>query len=209
MVLSSVVKSGYPHGDAFIFEFSSETEARGMFACDTKTVITTLEKWGSHRAVVRIPGQPDLDVPIATLRLMQQFEPLVQVFFADVSLPPSVLKAIAAKSEDSGRWGIVRLQDERQVVMSSGMSGVLLAGVGIDETTQWKRPEFWKLDDLDEFNRDWKQRLNSDGSNSIECRYRIRKPGTQEPWEWYRSSYRLLQGENNLLYQVCTFVDRG
>ncbi|NJR63570.1 MAG: hypothetical protein HC769_35195 [Cyanobacteria bacterium CRU_2_1] len=103
----------------------------------------------------------------------------------------------------------MRLSDERQVIMSSGMAGVLLSGVGIDETTNWRRPEFWNPGDLEDFNRDWRRQLDLEGNGAIEYRYRIHKPRSNDPWEWYGSSYRLLQGERQTLYQVCTFIDRG
>lgn len=205
--VNSLIKSGYPCQNSFVFEFRSESEARGVFACDTKLVLAILEKWNANHAVIRIPGQDDVCVPIATIRLMQEFEPLVQIFFADTSLPPVVLKAAAQKSEEEGRWGIVRLSDERQVIMSSGMAGVLLSGVGIEETTNWRRPEFWHLEDLAAFNRDWRRQLDLEGDQVIEYRYRIHKPSSNDPWETYRSSYRLLSGEQDV-YQVCTFLDR-
>lgn len=208
MEVANPIRSGHPCDDSFVFEFDSEDEARGVFACNTKHVLRILEKWGASSAIVRVKGQPDIAVPLATIQLMQQFEPLVHIFFADTSLPPVVLKAAVEKSEEEGRWGIVRLSDERQVVMSSGMSGVLLSGVGIDETTQWRRPEFWHLEDLTEFNRDWRTRLDEDGDTAMEYRYRIHKPGTNDPWEHYTSSYRLLRAGQDL-YQVCTFVARG
>lgn len=209
MALASKVRSGFPTQDSFVFEFPDEDEARGLFACETKHVLATLEKWSAVTAVIRIPKQADVIVPIATIRLMVEFEPIVELFFADVSLPPAVLKTATQKSEDEGRWGIVRMSDERQVVMASGMAGVLLSGVGINETTNWRRPEFWHPDDLRNFNRDWQRQLDVEGNGSIEYRYRIHKPGSNDPWEWYRSNYRLLRGENNVLYQVCTFIDRG
>lgn len=197
-----------PANGVAVFEFASESEARGTFACEARSVLRTLEKWNCDRAVIRIKGQQDIFVPIATLRLMAEFAPIVELFFADGSLPATVLKAAAAKSEEDSRWGIVRLSDDRQVVMSSGMAGVLLSGVAIDETTQWRRPQFWNPQHLTEFNQVWQQELSEDGSNQIEYRYQIRKPGTTDPYEYYRSSYRLLRGENGGLYQVCTFIDR-
>jgi hypothetical protein len=139
---------------------------------------------------------------------MQEFEPLVSTFFADTSLPSVVLKSAAQKSEEPGRWGIVRLSDERQIVMSSGMAGVLLSGVSIATTTQWKRPEYWHPEDLENFNQEWRDRLDPEGNSSLEYRYRIHKPHSEDPWEWYSSSYRLLSDRQGL-YQVCTFVGRG
>lgn len=209
-MVQSQVRSGFPAQGSFVFEFCSEAEARGVFACDAASVVTILEKWQAHQAIVRIPGQADTVVPIDTLRLMVEFEPVVNLFFADTSLPPSVLKAAIQKSEDEGRWGIVRMSDQRQVIMSSGMTGVLLSGVGIDETTNWRRPEFWHPEDLSQFNQDWQQQLDESGSNAISYRYRIHKPGTDDPYEYYRSSYRLLRADQGGgLFQVCTFIDRG
>jgi hypothetical protein len=207
-IVNSPIK-GHPCQDSFVFEFASEAEARGVFACDANLVLRILEKWGAENAIVRIKGEPDMAIPKATIRLMSEFEPLVQIFFADTSLPPAVLKAAAQKTEEEeGRWGIVRMSDERQVVMSSGMSGVLLSGVGIDETTNWRRPEFWHPEDLEAFNRDWRRQLDTESNGMLEYRYRIRKPGSSDPWEYYSSNYRLLE-EGSDLYQVCTFVGRG
>jgi hypothetical protein len=198
-----------PVNGEMVFEFKTEAEARGTFACDAKSALKALERWNCDRAVVRIAGQPELTIPIATLRLMAEATPIVQLFFADTSLPTSVLKVATIKAEESSRWGIVRMSDERQIVMSSGMSGILLSGVSIDQTTQWKRPEFWNLEHLNEFNQTWQHELREDSSNAIEYRYQIRKPNTRDPWEWYRSSYRLMRGEDGLLYQICTFLDKG
>lgn len=207
--MATLIKSLPVAGEA-VFEFASETEARGTFACDAKSVLRTLEKWHCISAIVRIPNQPDIIVPIATLRMMAEFTAIVQLFFADTSLPATILKTAAAKlEEDSSRWGIVRMSDERQVVMSSGMSGVLLSGVAINETTNWRRPEFWEPSDLRSFNEEWRQQLDDTGSRLMEWRYRIHKPNTNDSWDWYRSSYRLLKGEDGILYQVCSFIDRG
>lgn len=205
----TIIRSGFPAADTFVFEFKSESEARGVFACEAKNVLKTLENWHCVRAIVRVDGQSDLVVPIETIRLMADFEPVIELFFADTSLPPSILKAAVQKSEEDGRWGIVRLSDELQVIMASGMAGVLLSGVAIDQTTQWKRPEFWHPEDLSDFNRDWRRQLDIEGNGMLERRYRIHKPNSNDPWEWYRSSYRLIRGENNVLYQVGTFIDRG
>lgn len=209
MAVRSTIKSGYPCKNSFVFEFPTESEARGVFACENRLVLSILEKWGATAAVIRIDGQEDVCVPIDTIRLMTEFEPVVELFFADTSLPPIVLKAAIQKQEEEGRWGIVRMSDERQVVMSSGMAGVLLSGVGIDETTQWKRPEFWHPEDLSNFNRDWQRQLDVEGNGALEYRYRIHKPNSSDPYEYYRSSYRLLQSDRGELFQVCTFVDRG
>jgi len=202
-------RTGFPSGKRFVFEFGSESEARAFFACDGNAALRTLERWGCDTAIARVHGQLDIDIPLATLQLMAEFEPLVQLFFADTSLPPMVLKAAVGKMEEESRFGIVRMRDQLQVLMSSGMAGVLLAGVEIDATTSWKRPEFWNLPQLDAFNQEWSRALNEDGSNSMDYRYQIRKPRTEEPWEYYRSNYRLLRAEDGGLYQVCTFLERG
>jgi len=201
-------RTGFPSGDRFIFEFGSESEARAFFACEGNAALQTLEHWNCLQAIARVKGQSDISIPLATLKLMAEFTPLVQLFFADTSLPALVLKAAVVKMEEESRFGIVRMRDQLQVLMSSGMSGVLLAGVEIDATTSWKRPEFWNLTQLETFNREWQRSLNEDSSNSMEYRYQIRKPNTQEPWSWYRSNYRLLRGEDGGLYQVCTFLER-
>jgi hypothetical protein len=204
------IRRGFPAGQSFVFEFPTEQDARGFFACEGSAALKTLERWGCEMAIARVSGQQDISIPIATLRLMSEFKPLVQLFFADTSLPPSVLRrAVVRMDEGEGRWGIVRMRDERQVVMSSGMAGVLLAGVGIESTTNWRRPEFWNPDQLREFNSQWRRTLDEAGDRIMDYRYQIRKPGSRDPWEWYRSSYRLMRGEDGGLYQMCEFLSRG
>lgn len=206
-----VLRSGYPAGDRFVFEFETEDVARSFFNCTPKEALAVLRRWDCNRAVARIAGQPDIVIPLATVELMASAEPfkaapIVELFFADGSLPATVLRTATDQMADvpDGRWGIVRLSDQRQVVMSSGMSGVLLAGVGIAETTNWRRPEFWHPADLSEFNRDWQNQ-----SRQIEYSYRIRKPRSADPWEQYTSRFRLLQGEDGLAYHLGVFVGRG
>lgn len=194
----------------FLFEFSCESDAKDYFGCHCKLALQTLQRWDCHTAIARYPGSEDISIPLETLRAMVEFKPIASLFFADTSLPATILLSAAKKiEEEDSRWGVVRLSDARQIIMSSGMSGVLLSGVAIDETTQWRRENFWHLQDLSDFNQFWRQGLSMDGSNEIQYRYRIHKPRSNDPWEWYRSSYRLIKGEDNLLYQVATFRDRG
>jgi hypothetical protein len=207
-----VLRSGYPAGSRFIFEFESEAAARSFFNCTPREALAVLQRWNCREAVARITGQPDIVLPLATVELMASAEPLqaavaVQLFFADGSLPATVLRAAMDEMQGDSRWGIVRLSDQRQVVMSSGMSGVLLAGVGIEETTNWRRPEFWLPADLSDFTRDWQQQLGTDG-RQMEYSYRIRRPGTSGPWERYTSRFRLLQGEDGLDYHLGVFAGR-
>jgi hypothetical protein len=210
--------NGHPSflAECFVFEFPDETSARNQIACHPRETLAFLRKWRLTAAIARVPGIPDIFLPIETLEVMAAFEPMVGVenpiaklFFADTSLPATVLKTAVEMGESESRWGLVRLSDGRQVIMSSGMSGVLLAGVGIESTTNWKRHEFWHPADLLDFERDWRRQLELEGNSHIERRYRIHKPNTQDPWEYYTSSYRLIRGEDGLLYHLGVFVDRG
>jgi hypothetical protein len=208
-----VLRSGYPSGRRFIFEFDSEASARAYFNCTPKDALKVLQNWNCCEAVARIAGQPDIVLPLATVELMASSEPLktsaaVELFFADGSLPAMVLRVAVDQMASGGRWGIVRLSDQRQVVMASGMAGVLLAGVGIEETTNWRRPEFWNPTDLSAFNRDWQRQLDLEGERQLQYTYRIHRPGTSEPWERYTSNFRLFQGENGIRYHLGVFMGR-
>ena len=135
----TLIKDWLPTRDAFIFTFDSEEQARSYFACDARSALKTLTQWHCNTAVARIVGQEDIRIPIATIKLMAEFKPLVELFFADVSLPPIVLKQAIEKSEAEGRWGIVRMRqgdESRQVIMSSAMQNVLLPTVAIADTTK-------------------------------------------------------------------------
>ena len=209
----TLIRDWLPTRDAFIFTFDSEEQARSYFACDARSALKTLTQWHCNTAVARIAGQEDIRIPIATIRLMTEFKPLVELFFADVSLPPIVLKQAITKSEAEGRWGIVRMRqgdESRQVIMSSAMQGVLLPTVAIADTTKdWTREATWHPEDLANFNRDWRRQLSIEDNNEIEYRYRIRKPRSpNDPWVYYRSSFRLMEAGNDL-FHVCSFIDRG
>lgn len=209
--------SGFQIGLSFVWAFAKEQDARHFFACNPRLALKTLKDSNCIEAIARIidrNGIREISIPKATLEVMASFEPMTgddnlaaQLFFADTSLPAPILKTALDMTDSESRWGIVRLSDERQVIMSSGMSGVLLAGVFIDETTQWKRPEFWNLEDLAEFNRDWRRQLDLEGIGGIERRYRIHKPRSRDPWEWYTSSYRLIQADGDL-FHLGVFVGR-
>ena len=211
--------SGFRFGYQYVWAFANETDARHFFACDPRYALRTLEAWKCTEAIARIVdenGIRDLAlIPKATLEVMASFEPMTgdnnlaaQLFFADTSLPAPILRTALEMTDSDDRWGIVRLSDERQVIMSSGMSGVLLAGVFIDETTQWKRPEFWHPEDLADFNNDWRRQLDVEGAAEIERRYRIHKPRSNDPWEFYTSRYRLIQADGDL-FHLGVFVGRG
>lgn len=211
------IESAYPDfiHRRFIFEFDCEDAAHDYFGCTPKDALATLKRWNFIEAVARFEGK-EIPMSLELLETMASFEPLqvksaTQLFFADGSLPATIIKTAIEAGETDDRWGIVKLTKEsgyRQVVMSSGMQGVLLAGVNIAETTNWRRTESWNPELLGRFNRDWQRQLDTEGERQIEYRYQIRKPGTTDPYSWYRSRFRLLQGEDGLLYHFCTFVDR-
>lgn len=196
---------------SLFFDYKNEQEARCALCCEAKAMLRSLIKKNCYQAILRVPGQRDVVIPIASLRAMADFEPLIEVFMADTSLPPRILieSGRLLESED-GAWGVVRMSDQRQVLISSGLSPHLLAGVAISETTSgnWERPKFWHPDDLEHWEQEWRSQLNDDGSNSTEFRYRIHKPNSNDPYEWYRSLFRLIQSENGL-FQIGVFRDRG
>ena len=130
------------------------------------------------------------------------------LWFADVAITPQLLRITTELIENPGKKGIVRLRDERQVILHDESKFSLL-GKPTKAATNWSRPQYWYPADLVEFRRECKQRLNSDGSNTLEFTYRScdaelgffdRTPGN---WREFTTVYSLYDGGNGDFYQVC------
>jgi hypothetical protein len=218
--VQSLIMTWPKPGDTLDLRFDSEAEARQYLYCQRGESYKLVQKFGKQYLRVSYPG---LDVELKfdrpTLAFWASASPDeiktdFQLYFADKTLPLTVRQVAADMMDSDGRWGIVRVcnnrgfLDQRQVVMSSGMSGVLLAGVDIAETTSWKRPQFWLPADLVDFNRDWQRQLDIKGGRELEYNYQIRPPRTNDSYRRYTSRFRLLEGEDGIMYHLGVFVGK-
>ncbi len=129
------------------------------------------------------------------------------LLFADVEVSPQLLRLAVNLIENPGKKGIVRLRDERQIILHDECKFSLL-GKSTKVANNWSRPQYWHPQDLTEFRRECQQSLNDDGSNTLEYTYRAcdadlglfnREPGN---WREFTAVYRLYDGGDGEYYQL-------
>lgn len=89
--------------------------------------------------------------------------------------------------------GLARLRDNAQLCLSQG-SAAFMGLADASPLTRLRREDYWNLEDLDSFNREWRQVLREDGSNSIDFKYRaLHNPlDPSEGWGLCVTRYSLL-----------------
>lgn len=129
------------------------------------------------------------------------------LLFADVEVNSQLLKLAIDLIENPGKKGIVRLRDERQIILHDECKFSLL-GKSTKVANNWSRPQYWHPQDLEEFRRECRQSLNDNGSNTLEYTYRScdaelglfnREPGN---WREFTAVYRLYDGGDGEYYQL-------
>lgn len=103
--------------------------------------------------------------------------------------------------------GLVRLRDERQIVLNGGGNGRFLGTATVSEAARLHRADYWHPGDLAEFNRDWQREL-SVGGGWIERSYRSFTLGGESQRlrrfdKLFTTRYKLVQGERGELFHFC------
>ncbi|MDF5726621.1 MAG: hypothetical protein PUP92_00940 [Rhizonema sp. PD38] len=97
-----------------------------------------------------------------------------------------LLELIERKDENAG---IARLRDNKQLILTAGSA----TAMGLEDATpltNLRREDYWNLEDLAEFNREWQQQLREDGTNSIEFTYRALDNPLDSNGGWVRQTTR-------------------
>ena len=132
-----------------------------------------------------------------------------QLWFANnVAVSPQLLHLGVGIIESPGIKGIVRLRDERQVVMHEQTKRLLFSNKPAKYTTELCRAQYMHPEDLYNLRREIRQQASADGS-LLEYTYRAfdpelgpfdTRPGN---WRQFTSTYRLYDGGDSDFYQVC------
>lgn len=135
--------------------------------------------------------------PTSTYR---EFQPMTTItmpklFMGKIGIyTPEFLGSIQKMMERSGdRLGLIRVRDNRQLVMSMGNSNHLKSE-DLSQNVTLTRDQYWNLEDLEEFNRLCQQQLREDGSNTLEFSYRAltNRVNSLTDWSKFTSRYRLI-----------------
>ncbi|NEQ96389.1 MAG: hypothetical protein F6K30_06645 [Cyanothece sp. SIO2G6] len=95
--------------------------------------------------------------------------------------------------------GIVRVRDNQLVAMSQASAMHMMNSHTPQSALNYKREDFWHLPDLENFNQEWQQALQPDGSNSLEFSYLSCNPligrerDEEGDWKRYHQRYKLIQ----------------
>ena len=125
---------------------------------------------------------------------------------AKTQVTPTLHRAIAFFLENPEvKGGVVRLTDERQIVMSRA-SASLVKSASLEQAVERKRSDYWYLEDLHTFNSIFTpQALEPNNPDSKrEYSFRIYDPVTRDNWRQNVNEYRLIQDEMGVFYHLFT-----
>lgn len=144
-----------------------------------------------------------------TTLILDPNNPLIEVYCLSLSkiLYPE-LGWFLEHPEQAG--GLVRVSDNQQVAMSyanARKESDFTAGAGVKKAVKWKRSDYWHPQDLADFEREWRQKLEANNPDSwFEFKWRSFDPdlGIDSPDGWieFANSYKLLVDERGNTYHV-------
>lgn len=116
-------------------------------------------------------------------------------------IPGSLIKYVSLVfNEPSKKLILVRLKDEKQVVVSKSVAPHIIRA-SCAQAAQRVRSDYWELQALADFNRDWKQSLTIDGS-SKRYDWEGYSPVTRSNWRRFSIDVRLIKIGNELYHLV-------
>ncbi len=177
--------------------------------------------FGKKHTILRCTGtQKQLRIPASLnhseLEIMTQSQETIQIanmlWFGRVPVTPELFRLCADLIENPRSAGIVRIPDERQIIITNE-SGSSLKNATPEEAVTWSRSDYWHRADLAEFRQRCRQELSAGGESVIEHTYRAFDPtlGANNPtsgnWVRMTQSYRLFDGNDGNHYQICEILD--
>lgn len=134
------------------------------------------------------------------------------LWFAKMPVSPGLLRLAVELMENPRKAGIVRVFDERQVIMHDETK-ILCPDHTLEEATDWARCQFWHPQDLLDFRNLCKQELTPGGQKNVEFTWRSFDPdlgmNNPQPGNWleFTTTYQLFDGGDGHFYQVCDNLD--
>jgi len=197
----------------------SQGEAFRLAFLEPETLALWARQFGKVATLIQYPGGDFYRIPAAmaesedtmgqqTLILDPQ-NPLIEI--AALSLSSCLYREIGwFLDHPIQAGGIVRVADNRQVVMSyanAKKDADFTAGAGVKKAVTWSREDYWHPGDLNEFDREWQQQLEPNNPNSwIEVKWRSFDPAigldSEEGWIEFANRYKLLVDEYGNCYHV-------
>lgn len=207
--------------ESLIIDVPSKTEALSLLDAIADSLALAAANLKRISALIRYPYalKPyKIPITVGTLQMITNDEttlildpsnPLIEVYCLSLSpvLYPE-LGWLLEHPEQAG--GIVRVKDNQQVAMSytnAKKDADFTAGAGVKKAVKWKRSDYWHSQDLADFEREWRQKLEPNNPDSwMEFRWRSFDPdlgmSSSEGWIEFRNSYKLLKDNSGTTYHV-------
>lgn len=188
--------------DKLILDCPNELTAKWVISLFLPQLAQSTKKLGLKHTLVKHPNQrrpyrvlPNMtDQPIITVPGLE---------ISDLSLTPALLPWLAHFLENPEiKGGVIRLRDEKQIVLSNAIAPILRGG-SLKSATNRKRQDFWHLPDLEEM-----RLAVRDSGSSFEFSYRCHG-SDQFAGIWFRNFIRYQQIEDSRgeIYQKFEILD--
>lgn len=165
---------------------------------------TITQNGGFQSTILRFPGgKRPLKV---TARQAKEYLKMPQnLNFGNCEIPHELLRYVFGMAESTTPQGLVRCDNSKQIILTENNKivtpncGTLLGAT---------RDRYWKSDDLERFETEWRRSLRDDGSNWFEFHYAIHdldQPGVNLQQKHNR--YRLVLDLQGTPYHICESLD--
>jgi len=196
--------------DEIILDVPGRAEVNALLGLFTRQLASSAVALGKKRATIREKDGTITRIPsILSTRKMSTVQPLVatpDIAIAEMMISAPFLRVLNQMIETPGaRSGIVRVEDNRQLVVSQSMAP-MISGDSVKAATRRRREDYWHLPDLAAFEREWRQRLTVDDPDSvIEFRFACYDPVSKGNWRQMVNTYRAVE-LGGVLYHYSTNV---
>lgn len=149
---------------------------------------------GYANKVIQVPAMTNTINPLTLNQVLQ--------FGGQMKVTMPLLRIFEQMLTSDTPGGLVRVHDQQQVCLNSANQGLL--SVSTRKATSWKRHEYWYLPDLENFEREWRQRLEPDNPQSVlEFTYRSKDTPEHQTFDLrVTTRYRLIRSGEEL-YHYC------
>lgn len=185
--------------DELIAETPSQLEARALVTIFGNSLAASAYRFNRKRAVIRFrDGDRPYRIPA---KLVNGGGPVTgtivatpEIAISEMMISAPFLRVLAEMMErPEDRATIVRVSDERQIVVSASMAPLITSATPA-EATRRRREDYWHLPDLEEFRRDWRQHLEPNNPDSTrEITFACCDPVTRDNWMSLTNRYRAIE----------------
>lgn len=212
--------------DAFVLSAPSQPEAFNLAYFKPEALAEWALRFGRGVTLIKYPqcgnspyripatmaysaNSPQVIMNNETPLVLDPGNPLIEVYC--LALSPALYREMGWFLENpSQAGGIVRADDNQQVAMSyanAKKDSDFTAGAGVKKAVKWKRSDYWHPQDLADFEREWRQKLEPNNPDSwMEFKWRSFDPdlGISSPNGWieFANYYKLLVDDHGNTYHV-------